>query len=112
VENKYALQKEMGLPKKDVPVIGLISRLTGQKGLNLIMDEIDEMMKEDIQFVLLGAGDEYYETGFKKIQEKYPDKVECISGLMRLWPSEFMRAVTCSLCRRDLSLADLGSCLA
>jgi len=52
-----------------VPVIGLISRLTGQKGLNLIMDEIDEMMKEDIQFVLLGAGDEYYETGFKKFRK-------------------------------------------
>ncbi|HHV28714.1 MAG TPA: glycogen synthase GlgA [Clostridium sp.] len=79
-ENKYALQKEMGLPKKDVPVIGLISRLTGQKGLNLIMDEIDEMMKEDIQFILLGAGDEYYETGFKKIQEKYPDKVGVFIG--------------------------------
>jgi len=69
VENKYALQKEMGLPKKDVPVIGLISRLTGQKGLNLIMDEIDEMMKEDIQFVLLGAGDEYYETDLRKFRK-------------------------------------------
>jgi len=80
VENKYALQKEMGLPKKDVPVIGLISRLTGQKGLNLIMDEIDEMMKNDIQFVLLGAGDEYYETGFKKIQKKYPEKVGVYIG--------------------------------
>lgn len=79
-ENKYALQKEMGLPKKDVPVIGLISRLTGQKGLNLIMDEFDEMMKEDMQFILLGAGDEYYETGFKKIQEKYPDKVGVYIG--------------------------------
>jgi len=33
------------------------------------MDEIDEMMKEDIQFVLLGAGDEYYETGFKKFRK-------------------------------------------
>jgi starch synthase len=74
-ENKYALQKEMGLPVKDVPMIGLISRLSGQKGLNLIMDEIDEIMKNDLQFVLLGEGDEYYETGFKKIQEKYPKQM-------------------------------------
>ncbi|MFZ5988283.1 MAG: glycogen synthase GlgA [Bacillota bacterium] len=79
-ENKYALQEEMGLPKKDVPVIGLISRLTGQKGLNLIMDEIDEMVKNDMQFVLLGAGDEYYETGFKKLSEKYPDKIAVYIG--------------------------------
>lgn len=79
-ENKYALQKEMGLPKKDVPVLGLISRLTGQKGLNLIMDEIDEIMKNDIQFVLLGAGDEYYETGFKKLRDKYADKIGVFIG--------------------------------
>ncbi len=79
-ENKFALQKEMGLPVKDVPMIGLISRLSGQKGLDLIMDEIDEIMKNDIQFVLLGAGDEYYETGFKKIREKYPKKMGVFTG--------------------------------
>ena len=79
-ENKYALQKEMGLPQKDVPVIGLISRLTGQKGLNFIMDEIDEMLKNDIKFILLGAGDEFYETGFEKIEKKYPEQVGVFIG--------------------------------
>ena len=78
-DNKFALQKEMGLPVKDVPMIGLISRLSGQKGLELIMNEIDEILKNDIQFVLLGTGDEYYETGLKKIREKYPTKW-CIIG--------------------------------
>lgn len=79
-ENKYALQKEMGLPVRDVPMIGLISRLSSQKGLNLIMDEIDEIMKNDLQFVLLGEGDDYYETGFKKIREKYPQKMGVFIG--------------------------------
>jgi len=91
VENKYALQKEMGLPKKDVPVIGLISRLTGQKGLNLIMDEIDEMMKEDIQFVLLEPEMNIMRQDLRKFRKSILTKWECISGLMRLWPSEFMR---------------------
>lgn len=74
-ENKYALQQEIGLPKKDVPVMGLISRLTGQKGLNMVLDEFSEIMKHDLQFVLLGLGDPFYESGFKDLMKKYPDKV-------------------------------------
>ncbi|MCX8130017.1 MAG: glycogen synthase GlgA [Clostridia bacterium] len=74
-ENKYALQKELGLPVKDVPVMGLISRLAGQKGLNLVLDVIDDILALDVQFVLLGEGDPYYENAFKDIMKKYPDKV-------------------------------------
>jgi starch synthase len=73
--NKTALQKEMGLPLRDVPVFGLVSRLSGQKGLNLIIDRIDEMLSKDIQFVLLGTGDEYYHDQFRRIAERYPDKI-------------------------------------
>ena len=79
-ENKQAIQKEMGLPLKDVPVIGLISRLSGQKGLNLIIEQIDNIMKHDAQFVLLGTGDEYYENEFKNIENRYPDKVAVYAG--------------------------------
>ncbi len=78
--NKTALQKEMGLPVRDVPVIGLISRLSGQKGLNLIIDRIDGMMKHDMQFVLLGQGDRYYEDIFKEIEAGYPEKVAVYTG--------------------------------
>ena len=78
--NKIALQKEMGLPVRDVPVIGLISRLSGQKGLNLIIDRIDSMMKHDMQFVLLGSGDEYYENEFRAIEGRYPEKVAVYTG--------------------------------
>ncbi|NLH96828.1 MAG: glycogen synthase GlgA [Clostridiaceae bacterium] len=73
--NKTALQKEMGLPCADVPLIGLISRLPGQKGLNLIIDCIDDMLARDIQFVLLGTGDEYYHEQFRAIASRYPGKI-------------------------------------
>lgn len=73
--NKTALQKDMGLPCRDVPMIGLVSRLSGQKGLNLIIDRIDEMLSKDIQFVLLGTGDDYYHDQFRRISERYPGKI-------------------------------------
>jgi starch synthase len=73
--NKSALQKETGLPQSDVPVIGLISRLSGQKGLNLIIDRIDDFMARDLQFVLLGTGDDYYQDHFRRIAAKYPEKI-------------------------------------
>lgn len=74
-ENKAALQKEMGLPVSDAPVIGLISRLSGQKGLNLIIERIDEFLGKDIQFVLLGSGDDYYQDHFRRIASYYPGKI-------------------------------------
>ena len=79
-ENKYALQKEMGLPVGDVPVLGLISRLSSQKGLDLIIEAMDRLMKLNLQFVLLGTGDEHYETAFKNFKTKYPDKTALYIG--------------------------------
>ena len=76
VENKLALQKELGLPqKKDTPMIGLISRLTHQKGCDLIVNIIDRLLQRDIQIVILGTGDYWYEETFKNLQYRYPDKV-------------------------------------
>lgn len=79
-ENKYALQKEMNLPVKDVPLIGLISRLVDQKGLDLIAEVIDEIMSADLQFVVLGSGDHYYENMFERIRSRYPDKMGLYLG--------------------------------
>ncbi|MDP4092685.1 MAG: glycogen synthase GlgA [Bacillota bacterium] len=79
-ENKAALQKEFGLPVRDVPLLGLVSRLTGQKGLNLIVDVVHEIFKEDVQFVLLGTGDEYYESIFRDLRTQYPDKMGTYIG--------------------------------
>lgn len=76
VQNKLALQRELGLPqKKDTPMIGLISRLTHQKGCDLIVNMIDRLLQKDIQLVILGTGDYWYEETFKNLQYRYPDKV-------------------------------------
>lgn len=73
--NKNALQKELGLPQKDVPIISVVSRMANQKGLDLIIDKIDEMMEIDLQLILLGSGEIYYEKAFEKLQKKYPEKI-------------------------------------
>lgn len=73
--NKSNLQQLVGLPKKDDALIGLISRLVDQKGLDLIEDVKDELMKLPIQIVVLGTGESKYEDMFRILQKNYPEKV-------------------------------------
>lgn len=72
--NKKAFQVMAGLPDKDVPMIAVISRFVEQKGLDLILHILEELLSEDIQFVMLGNGETKYEAGFSNIAERYPDK--------------------------------------
>ena len=75
-ENKKMLQESLGLPQREeVPVIGVVSRLVGQKGFDLIAHVLDEMLKMDIQLVVLGTGDSNYENMFRNAAERYPGKV-------------------------------------
>ena len=72
---KKELQKELGLRQDmKVPVIGVISRIAAQKGLDLIAEVFDSMMKMDLQFVLLGSGEKELEDFFKKASERYNGK--------------------------------------
>lgn len=75
--NKLELQREVGLPQSEsVPLIGIVSRLVEQKGFDLITATFDELLaEEDVQFVILGAGDQHYEHFFKDAAYRYPDKV-------------------------------------
>lgn len=76
VKNKTALQTELGLPKNPkTMMIGIVSRLTDQKGFDLIAHVMDEMCQDDVQFVVLGTGDERYENMFRHFAWKYPEKV-------------------------------------
>lgn len=74
-ENKRALQERLGLEQRDVPVIGMITRLADQKGLDILTYIFDEMMQRDIQFVLLGTGESRFEYFFRTMAERYPGRV-------------------------------------
>ncbi len=75
LENKKALLEYLKLPVElDVPVIGTISRLAEQKGIDLIEKAIDELLSLDVKYVLLGTGDKKYQQIFEKVQKKYPKK--------------------------------------
>ena len=76
VKNKRELQRELGLCQDDRKMmIGLVSRLTDQKGLDLIAYIMDELCQDDIQLVVLGTGEERYENMFRHFDWKYNDKV-------------------------------------
>jgi starch synthase len=73
---KSALQSELGLPQKpDTPMAAMITRLVDQKGLDLLLHILDELLEEDIQFVLLGTGNPYYEEALRQAAEKKPEKM-------------------------------------
>ncbi len=74
--NKTSIQSLFGLPQgKDIPVVGIISRLVKHKGFDLIINGIEELLKEKVQFIILGKGDRNYELYFKSLQEIYHDKI-------------------------------------
>ncbi len=74
--NKAELQKMLNLPEKpDTPVISMISRLVSHKGFDLVLNIIEELLQSDVQFVVLGTGDSYYENFFKDLAGRYPDKM-------------------------------------
>ncbi len=77
VKNKLALQKEFGLEEDPEQfLIGIVSRLTDQKGFDLIAYMMDELCQiSGIQIVILGTGDEQYENMFRHFDWKYPNKV-------------------------------------
>ncbi len=75
-ENKYAFLKDMGLNDEDdldLPLIGMVSRLTEQKGIDLVMNKLEHYLyNKDFRFVLLGAGEKHYEDYFNYLRWKYP----------------------------------------
>lgn len=76
VFNKKKLQEQLGLKvSEEIPMIGIVSRLTSQKGMDLIRHIGEELVNRDIQLVVLGTGDSNYEEYFKYLHKKYPQKV-------------------------------------
>lgn len=77
-KNKAALQKELGLEVKDVPLTAMITRLTSHKGLDLVTAVADEFLQDDVQLVILGTGDPGFESFFRRLEERHQDKVRAI----------------------------------
>mgnify|MGYP003816328039 CR=1 FL=1 len=78
---KKSLQFNMGLRQAaDVLLIGVVSRLAYQKGMNLIMDKLGTIMNQDVQLVILGSGDTHMEYEFKKLEYQYPHRAVFYCG--------------------------------
>lgn len=76
---KLALQEELGLEQDaEIPMLVMISRLTSQKGLDLLLHISEELLEDDIQLVILGTGDEFYENAFHDLEWYHPDKVRSL----------------------------------
>lgn len=76
IKNKRDLQKQLGLEENDKKMmIGIVSRLTDQKGMDLVSYMMDELCQDSIQLVVLGTGDEKYENMFRHFDWKYHGKV-------------------------------------
>ncbi len=76
---KEELQKMFNLPvKADTPMIAIISRLVAHKGLDLVRTVIEEVLRQDVQVVILGKGDSAYENYFSDLSRKYVGKLVTI----------------------------------
>lgn len=72
--NKNELLKKLELPLKGVPLIGMVTRITGQKGFDLLIENFDNIMALDLQLIILGIGQPEYHEILKDFAEKYPNK--------------------------------------
>ncbi len=79
--NKKALLETVGLPyDENTPVIGIITRLAIQKGIELLQPILADLVQRPVQFVLLGSGEAKYEDFFRWATDAYPDKVSAYIG--------------------------------
>ena len=80
--NKKALLEEFGLDStEDAPLFGLVSRLVDQKGIDLLMPIIDDIINNsNAKFILMGSGDKLYEDFFRDMENKYPARFKCYIG--------------------------------
>lgn len=81
-KQKIALQKQLGLPEdKDVFMLGMVSRMSDQKGFDLVAYVLEEILsQENLQIVVLGTGEEKYQNMFRYFSERYPEKLSANIG--------------------------------
>ena len=105
--NKLAMQTSLGLEQDENKfVIGLISRLTDQKGLDLVNSIVPQLMDGNTQVVVLGTGDKVYEDSFRYYENAYKGSFCAYIAYDESLATESMQVLTHSSFRPDLSLAD------
>ncbi|GAB4324509.1 MAG: glycogen synthase GlgA [Candidatus Sumerlaeia bacterium] len=74
--NKAALQKRLKLPvRSDVPLLGIVSRLVTHKGLDILLQAMDDILKLGAQLVILGSGDPQYEQRLSELAARHPERL-------------------------------------
>ena len=78
-KNKLELQQELGLPmSEETPLIAIVTRLVEQKGLDLIVHILPDLLQRDVQLVVLGNGDYKYEQFFREVATEHSNKVAAL----------------------------------
>jgi starch synthase len=78
-KNKPALQQAFGLDAEPhAPLFGVVSRLTGQKGLDLLLDSVPALVRDGAQLALIGTGDAVLERGFAEAAARHPGRIGCL----------------------------------
>ena len=81
LNNKKYLLKRFNLKyDENIPLIGIVSRLSEQKGFDIFVETIPELLKLNAQWIILGNGEEKYEDLFRSLSDNFPDKVACYIG--------------------------------
>ena len=74
------LQQRVGLPVADRPLVSVVARLAEQKGIDILIGTLDELLARDLQFVLLGTGEAHYEAQLRGIGERHPGQAAIHTG--------------------------------
>jgi starch synthase len=84
IANKIELQRELVLPvRENIPLFVSVTRLADQKGVDILLGALEEMLTSDLQFALLGNGLPMYETAFQQLAARHPEKVAVRVGFDR-----------------------------
>jgi starch synthase len=89
LENKRALQNEMGLPNSDAPLFGIVSRMDSQKGMDVAFSALRRLKGSDWQAVILGTGDRALESAARRLHTRFPKRV----GLALRYDSALARRI-------------------
>lgn len=74
VDKEFLQDRFFGKPDKRIPVLGMVSRLTTQKGIDLLVEIFEDLMARNLQLIVLGVGTDRYENFFNKMVKRFPQK--------------------------------------